>query len=111
MLVAIDYFIKWVEAVLLKTMNQKSVIEFITKHNIHRFRISESITTDQSAMFTREEIQAFAQNYKIKLLHSSPYCAQGNGQAKPTNKLIKMVIQKSIKENPRIWHENLSEVL
>jgi hypothetical protein len=44
---------------------------------------------------------------KIKLLNSSPYYAQANGQAKVLVKIIK----KRIKDNPRRWHEKLSEAL
>ena len=38
-LVAIDYFTKWVEEVSLKKAKQKDVIQFIKVHIIHRFRI------------------------------------------------------------------------
>jgi hypothetical protein len=36
---AIDYFTKWTEAVPLKNMTHKEVIEFIIEHIIHRFSI------------------------------------------------------------------------
>jgi Integrase core domain. len=38
-LVATDYFTKWVEAVPLKNMTHTEVIDFILKHIIHRFGI------------------------------------------------------------------------
>jgi hypothetical protein len=38
-LVATDYFTKWIEVVALKNMTHKEVIEFITEHIIHRFGI------------------------------------------------------------------------
>ena len=38
-LVAIDYFTKWVEAVPLKKAEHKDVIQFIKDHIIHRFGI------------------------------------------------------------------------
>jgi hypothetical protein len=47
---------------------------------------------------------------KIKLLNSSPYCAQANGQAEATNKVLIKII-KRIKDNLRWWHEKLSEAL
>jgi hypothetical protein len=47
MLVATDYFTKWTEAVALKNMTHKEVIEFITEHIIHRFGIPQNLTTDQ----------------------------------------------------------------
>ena len=55
-------------------------------------------------------MRAFAESYKIKLLNSTPYYAQANGQAESSNKiLIKLV--KKIEENPKRWHEVLSEAL
>ena len=41
-LVATDYFTKWTEAVPLKNMTYKEVIEFITEHIIHRFGIPQT---------------------------------------------------------------------
>ena len=38
-LVATDYFSKWVEVVPLKKAEQKDVIQFIKEHLIHRFGI------------------------------------------------------------------------
>jgi hypothetical protein len=38
-LVAMDYFTKWAEAILLKNMTHKEVIHFISEHIIHRFVI------------------------------------------------------------------------
>lgn len=41
-LVAIDYFIKWVKDVPLKVANQQAMIKFIKDGLIHRFRYSVS---------------------------------------------------------------------
>jgi hypothetical protein len=38
-LVAIDYFTKWTEAIAMKNMTHREVVEFITKNIIHRFDI------------------------------------------------------------------------
>ena len=67
-LVATDYFTKWTEAVALKNMTHKEVIEFITEHIIHRFGIPQTLTTDQGASFMSKEVREFA-NY-IELSYS-----------------------------------------
>ena len=46
MLVDLDYFTKWTEAVPLKNMTHKEVIECITEHIIHRFGILQTLATD-----------------------------------------------------------------
>ena len=110
-LVATDYFTKWSEAVPLKNMTHREVIEFITEHIIHRFGIPQTLTTDQGSSFISKEVCAFTELYKIKLLNSSPYYAQANGQAESSNKIFIKLIKKKIEENPKRWHEVLSEAL
>jgi hypothetical protein len=78
-LVATDYFMKWIKVVPLKNMTHKEVIKFITEYIIHRFDIPQTLTTDQSTSFTKGQVREFVDSYKIKLLNSSPYYAQTNG--------------------------------
>ena len=67
--------------------------------------------TDQSSSFISKEMREFAKSYKIKLLNSSQYYAQANGEAKSSNKFFIKLIKKKIEENLRRWHEILSEAL
>jgi len=47
-LVAIDYFTKWVEAASCANMTRKLVAKFIRKEFICRYRISERIITNNA---------------------------------------------------------------
>jgi hypothetical protein len=57
------------------------------------------------------QVREFAKSLKIKLLSSSPYYAQVNGQAESSNKILIKLIKKKVEENPKRWHEVLSEAL
>ena len=48
---------------------------------------------------------------EIKLLNSSPYYAQANGQAEASNKGIVKLIKRKIGEQPKKWHTTLNEAL
>ena len=98
---ATDYFTKWVEAIPLKNVTSKEMIEFVREHIIYRFGIPQTITTDQGTMFTSDEFEEFATRMGIKLLNSSPYYAQANGQAEASNKGVIKLIKKKIDEYPR----------
>jgi hypothetical protein len=100
-LVATDYFTKWTEDVPLKNMTHKEVIEFMTEHIIYRFGILQTLTTNQGTSFTSGQIHEFVNSYKIKLLNSSLYYAQANGQVESSNKILIKLIKKKIEENPR----------
>jgi hypothetical protein len=91
-LVAIDYSTKCTEVVPLNYMMHKDVIEFITEHIIHRFGIPQTLMTNQGTSFVSGQDREFIESYNIKLLSSSPYYVQANGQAKSNNKtLIKFI--------------------
>jgi hypothetical protein len=110
-IVATDYFTKWTKAIPLKNMTHREVIEFITRHIIHIFGIPQTLTMDQGTLFASKEVREFVDSYGIKLLNSSPYYAQANGQAESSNKTLVKLIKKKIEDNPRRWHEVLSEAL
>jgi hypothetical protein len=110
-LVATDYFTKWTEAVLLKYMTHREVINFISKHIIHRFGIPQILATDQGSSFMSHQVREFVESLKIKLPSSLSYYAQANGQAESNNKTLIKLIKKKIEENPKRRHEVLSEVL
>jgi transposase InsO family protein len=107
-LVAMDYFTEWTEVVPLKNTMHKEVVHFILEHIIHRFGISQTLTTDQGSSFMSHQVREFAESLKIKLLSSSLYYAQANGQAESSNKtLIKLIKKKKIEENPKRWYDAL----
>jgi predicted RNA-binding protein len=95
-IVATDYFTKWTEAIRLKNMTHKDVIGFVT---------------DQGTSFVAKEVHDFVNSYGIKLLNSSPYYAQANGQAESSNKTLAKLIKKKIEDNSKRWHEVLSEAI
>ncbi|CAL2229872.1 unnamed protein product [Prunus armeniaca] len=110
-IVATDYFTKWVEAKPVKSTTSQEIITFIEEQIIQRFGILESITTDRGSSFISGEMLDMAKAFKFRLLQSTPYYAQANGQAESNNKVIINIIRKMLEKNPKQWHEKLSETL
>jgi hypothetical protein len=110
-LLATDYFTKWVEEIPLKKITSENMLEFVKEHIIYRFRIPQTITTDQGAQFVSSEFREFAESMGIKLLNSSPYYAQANGQAEASNKIMIKIVQKKIDQKPKRWHLVLNGAL
>jgi hypothetical protein len=109
-LLATDYFTKWVEAIPLKKVTSENMVEFVKEHIIYIFGIPQTITTDQGTQFTFLEFRDFAESMGIKLLNSS-YYAQANGQAEASNKIMIKIIQKKIDQKPKRWHSVHNEAL
>jgi transposase InsO family protein len=75
-------------------MTHMEVTEFITEHIIHRFGIPQTLTTDQGTSFMSKEVREFAELYRIKLLNSSLYYAQANGQTESSNRTFINLIKR-----------------
>ncbi|CAL2258216.1 unnamed protein product [Prunus armeniaca] len=86
-IVAIDYFTKWVEAKPVKSTTSQEIITFIEEQIIQRFGIPESITTNRGSSFIYGKMLDMVEAFKFKLLQSTPYYAQANGQAESNDKL------------------------
>nr|ABB47454.1 retrotransposon protein, putative, unclassified [Oryza sativa Japonica Group] len=54
-LVATDYFTKWVEGIPLKKVDSGDAIRFVKEHIIYRFGIPQTITTDQGSIFVSDD--------------------------------------------------------
>jgi hypothetical protein len=106
-----DYFTKWVEAIPMKSVTLKDVVNFIKEHVIHRFGIPQTIMTDGGSVFISEEFRKFTTDVGIKLIRSSPFYAQANGQAEASNQSLIKLIKRKIDEHPRRWHDVSSKAL
>jgi transposase InsO family protein len=104
-LVAIDYSTKWVEDIPIKIVTTSNMVDFVNEHIVYRFGIPQTITTDQGSQFTLGEFEEYANSLGIKLLNSSPYYAQANGQAELVNEGIIKLIKPSLMKvlNDGIW--------
>lgn len=100
-LVGIDYFTKWIEAVPLTKVDQETVIEFIQTHILFTFGIPETITTDQGSVFIGQKMQEFAVETRFKLNTSTPYYAQANGQVEAANKILIGLVKKHVARKPK----------
>jgi transposase InsO family protein len=56
---------------------------------------------DQGTSFISKEVREFVDSFGIKLLNSSPYYAQANGQAESSNKTLVKLIKKKVEDNPK----------
>ncbi|XP_070032223.1 uncharacterized protein [Nicotiana tomentosiformis] len=72
-LVAIDYFTKWVEAASYKAVTKKVVADFVRGRIVCRFGVPESIITDNVANLNIDLMKAMCETFKIKHRNSTAY--------------------------------------
>ncbi|XP_040361811.1 uncharacterized protein LOC121049215 [Rosa chinensis] len=87
-IVATDYFTKWVEAEPLKEASGTTIRQFIFHNILCRFGIPEVLVSDRGATFMGGPVEELVNDFGIQFTHSTPYYAQSNGQAEASNKTI-----------------------
>nr|XP_025662042.1 uncharacterized protein LOC112757703 [Arachis hypogaea] len=111
LVVAIDYFSKWIEAQPLAKITSSQMISFVWKNIICRFGILGHIITDNGRQFIDHNFKEFLHNLKIKQHFSSVEHPQSNGLAEAANKVILQALQKKLDSAEGLWAELISEVL
>ena len=110
-LVATDYFTKWIEAIPTKKADHHVVMKFLTENIFTRFGYPHELVTDNATAFREKELMDMCNSMGIKLVHSTSYYHQGNGLAKSSNKIFIRIIRKMLEDNKRNWDSKLKFAL
>ena len=111
LLVAIDYFTKWVEAEALATITKAKIRNFVWKNVICRFGIPMTIISDNGRQFDNQGFKDFCSNLGIKNQFSSLRHPQANRQMKVMNRTLLKIIKAKLDEAKGAWSEELPNVL
>eukprot|EP00253_Pinus_taeda_P011484 PITA_11484 len=110
-LIATDYFTKWIEAIPCTQANDSTIIRFLEDNILSRFGCPEKIINDNAAAFKSKNMINFCHKFHITLGHSSSYYPQGNGLAESSNKTLINIIKKVLEENKKNLHRKLTNAL
>ena len=111
LIVAIDYFTKWVEAKPLARIREKDVTQFFMEFIVFRFGVPRIVVTDNGSQFTGKDFEDALTQLKISHIKSSVAYPQANGQVEITNKAILQGIKKRLQEATTNWVDELPNVL
>jgi len=111
LLVAVDYFTKWIEVEPLATITAQQVQKFVWHNLICRFGVPKTIITDNGRQFIDKGLADFYKGLHIHHVTSSVEHPQTNGQAEAANKVILKELKKRLGEAKGTWADELLEVL
>uniref|UniRef100_A0A2N9HT99 Uncharacterized protein n=1 Tax=Fagus sylvatica TaxID=28930 RepID=A0A2N9HT99_FAGSY len=111
LIVATDYFTKWVEAEPLSHIREVDTKRFLWKSIITRFGIPWAVISDNGTQFEGKLFKGFCSELGIRNFFSSPGYPQSNGQAEVSNKVILDGIKKRLEEAKGRWVEELPSVM
>ncbi|CAN1229240.1 Transposon Tf2-6 polyprotein [Linum perenne] len=110
-IVAVDYFTKWVEAEALASITAYQVQKFVLKNIITRFSLPLGFVCDHGTQFDCTAFLDFCEEFKIMVRLASVAYPQANGQAEAINKLILQGLKKRVDEAKGKWVDELPNIL
>jgi hypothetical protein len=110
--VAVEYFSKWIEAKPLATITSATVQKFFWQNIVCRFGVSKAITVDNGTQFDAKMFKAFCDQIGTKIYFASVRHPESNGLVERANGIIITGITKSIFNQPRgKWLDKLIKVV
>ncbi|XP_061350245.1 uncharacterized protein LOC133295424 [Gastrolobium bilobum] len=111
LLVAIDYFSKWIEAEALATISANKVCRFFYRQIISRFGVPHTIITDNGTQFVDRKFNQVLQDLHVKHRYKSVEHPQTNGLAEAVNRVLKRGLERRLETAKGEWPEQLDFVL
>ncbi|GKD23279.1 reverse transcriptase domain-containing protein [Tanacetum coccineum] len=111
LIVAIDYFTKWIEAKPVATITGNQVKKFIWDNIVCRFGLPGEIISDNGKQFRDNPFKDWCEKLNIKQRFASVKHPQTNGQVERANHSLGEGIKARLGEDNKNWVEEVPHVL
>ncbi|GJS65274.1 reverse transcriptase domain-containing protein [Tanacetum coccineum] len=109
-LVAIDNLSKWVEAKALPTNDARVVVKFL-KYLFARFGTPRAIISDRGTHLCNEKFAKVMSKYGVTHRRATAYHPQTSGQVEVSNRGLKHILERTVRENRASWSDRLDDAL
>ncbi|VDO68276.1 unnamed protein product [Schistosoma mattheei] len=111
-LVMVNYFTKWCEAVPIPQQDALTVARAFIDHWISRYGAPVSLHSAQGPAFESHLIAEICRLLGIRKTHTTACHPEGNGLVKRTNRTIKAILQSFFsRSSPELWDEVFPQCL
>jgi hypothetical protein len=110
-LVAINYVIKWVEAIPTRYADHLTALKMFKDIIFPRFGIPMYLVTDGGSHFKHCAFRKTLAKFEISHRICSPYHPQTSGQVELSNRELKMILQKTVNKSRFDWPKRIIDAL
>jgi hypothetical protein len=110
-IVSVDYFTKWAEAMPTFLNGGRTAPLFVFNHIITHFGVPQAIVTDHGSHFLNQMMSELHVKLGFHHDNSPPYYPQANKQVEAINKFLKTMLQCTVVTNKTSWHLQLFSAL
>jgi hypothetical protein len=110
-IVVVDYFTKWAEAMPTFDNTGKTTTLFIFNHIIIRFGVPQAIFTDHGTHFRNFMMSELTDKLGLWHENSTPYYPHANVQVEAMNKVLTIMLRRMVGIHKSSWHTMLFSAL
>nr|GEZ52126.1 hypothetical protein [Tanacetum cinerariifolium] len=109
-IIKVDYLSKWVEAKALPTNDARVVVKFL-KSLFSRFGTPKAIINDRGTHFCNDLFARVMSKYGVTHRLSTAYHPQTSRHVEVTNRGLKRILKRTVRENRALWSDKLEYAL
>ncbi|GKC12622.1 reverse transcriptase domain-containing protein [Tanacetum coccineum] len=110
-IVAVDYFIKWIEAKPLAKTTGKEVKKFVWDNIVCRYGLPKIIVTDNRTNFIHDPFKSWCKKLNITQINTAVTHPQANGLVERANRSLMEGIKTRLGRERKGWVDELPNIL
>ena len=111
-LVTIDHYSKWLNAVPIKNKKASTITKVFNENVLPNLpRLPEKVISDNGPEFKSQEFNDLLQHYNIQHTYSTPYKASSNGCVERSNRTITELLKGIVDQSKNNWDLDLAKAL
>ena len=111
LIVAIEYFTKWIEAELVAQITAHKVQHFVWKNLVCCFGVPRRLVSDNSTHFASQQLGKLCSDVGIKQVFASVEHPQTNGQMESANRILLRGLKRRLEKAKGAWAEEVPRIV
>ena len=111
LVVAIEYFIKWIVAEPVVQITTHKIQHFVWKHIVCRFGIPKRLVSDNGTQFASQQLGKLCTELGVKHVFSFVEHPQTNGQVESANRVLLKGLKRRLDKAKGTWTEEVPRIM
>ena len=111
LIVAIEYFTKWIEAESVAQITAHKVQHFVWKNIVCRFGVPRRLISDNGTQFASQQLGKLCTEVGIKQVFASVEYPQTNGQVESANSVLLRGLKRRLEKAKGAWAEEVPRIV
>jgi len=111
LVVAIEYFTKWIEAEPVAQISDHKITHFVWKIIVCRFGVPKRLVSDNDTQFASQQLGKLCLEVGIKQVFASVEHPQTNGQVESANRILLRGLKRRLEKAKETWAEEVPRIV